>query len=93
LPSALRRLTLDANGSEDRMIRLAQWLQRRANSLCNETVVFGSSQTVRTVETVESQERTIVIGLEQVGNLETCPLCGNKLGSTAEEPWRPQLLP
>jgi hypothetical protein len=73
------------------MIRLAQWLRRRANSLYTETVVVGSSQTVRTVETVECQERTILIGREHVGDFETCPLCGNKLGSTAEGPVRHQL--
>jgi len=73
------------------MIRLAEWLRRRASSRCTETSVRGSSHTVRTVETVECHERTFLIGPEQIGNFESCPLCGSKLGSTADGVVRPQL--
>jgi hypothetical protein len=73
------------------MIRLAEWLRRRASSRRTEASVLGSGHTVRTVETVECHERTFLIGRQQIGDFETCPLCGSKLGSPADVAVRPQL--
>ena len=73
------------------MIRLAEWLRRRSSSRRTETSVQGSGHTVRTVETVECHERTFLIGRQQIGDFETCPLCGSKLGSATDGVVRPQL--
>lgn len=73
------------------MIRLAEWFRRRASSRRTETSVQGSGHTVRTVETVEFQERTFLIGRQQIGDFATCPLCGSKLSSNADDAVRPQL--
>jgi hypothetical protein len=43
------------------------------------------------VETVECHERTFLIGRQQIGDFETCPLCGSKLGSATDGVARPQL--
>jgi hypothetical protein len=73
------------------MNRLVQWFRRRASSLRTEASFKESGKTVRTVETVEFQERTILIGQLQAGASDVCPLCGRALGSNPDEPVRPQL--
>jgi hypothetical protein len=43
------------------------------------------------VETVEFQERTFLIGQQQIGEFTTCPLCGSKLSCSADSGVRTQL--
>jgi hypothetical protein len=52
----------------------------------------GVRRTVRTIETVECQQKTILIGSLQGGAIDSCPLCGHRLGPAEEEPIRPRLL-
>jgi len=47
---------------------------------------------VRTVETVECQERILLIEGPHAKAFEACPLCGAKLGSPADDPLHPHLL-
>jgi len=83
--------TLGSMKTTSGMNRLVQWLRQRAYSLRTDTLFHGSGLTVRTVETVECQERTLLIGSLRKGTLDACPLCGVELGPAEEDPIRPQL--
>jgi oxalate decarboxylase/phosphoglucose isomerase-like protein (cupin superfamily) len=73
------------------MHRLVHWFQERAGYVRTEWFFRRSGQTVRTVETVECQERTILVGRLQGGDSDTCPLCGSTLRTNPEDRMRPQL--
>jgi hypothetical protein len=77
--------------NEGRMIRLIQWFRQRASYLRTEAFTQGFSQTVRTVETVECHEHTLLIGMTPPGALDACPLCGSKLIPAKDEKTLPQL--
>jgi hypothetical protein len=61
------------------MVRLVHWLARQARSVQTRAFIAGSDLVVRTVETVEIQEATLLVGQRQVGSLDACPLCGSRL--------------
>jgi len=72
--------------------RLAQWVRQRAGFLREETSLRGSSQTIRTVETIESEERTVLIAGHHVVDIDVCPLCGSRLNpQTSQNSTHPQL--
>jgi hypothetical protein len=64
--------------NQSNFARLVHWFRLRADSL--RTVTTQSfSQTVRTVETVECQERTLFAGNPFGNGSDVCPVCGAKL--------------
>jgi hypothetical protein len=74
------------------MNRIDQWLCRREGSQRSQTEEHGSRRTIRTVETVERQQKTFLIESLQSGALDACPLCGHKLGSPVDDSTHPRLL-
>jgi DNA-directed RNA polymerase subunit RPC12/RpoP len=74
-----------------RMSRLLLWFQQRCGFLRAGTMLRGSSETVTTVETIESEERTILIGLQQVSHADVCPLCGSRLSAKGKDRVQRQL--
>jgi len=71
--------------------RLIQWVRRGTGILRRETFRQEVQRTVRTVETVECREHTVLIGNMQHGAMDACPLCGSKLIPAAKEKALPQL--
>jgi len=57
----------------------------------SEIVEQGSRRTIRTVETIERQEKTFLVGNLQAGTFDACPLCGSKLPAATGDQTRPQL--
>jgi hypothetical protein len=52
-----------------------------------------TDETVRTVEIIECQERTMLLLPLQGADADACPLCGSPLMAHREDPARPQLPP
>jgi hypothetical protein len=52
----------------------------------------GSPRVIRTVETVQREEKTILIGTLNAGAFKTCPLCGQNLGPPEDDSAHPHLL-
>jgi len=73
------------------MNRLVQWVRQGASSLRSDAFLQSSRQTVRTIETVECQEHTLLIGSVRAGPLDICPMCGRKLVQEVEGQTLPQL--
>jgi hypothetical protein len=73
------------------MSRLVRWFRQRSGFRRAETVLRETGQTVTTVETIESEERTILIGLHQVSHADICPLCGSRLSATGKDRAQHQL--
>jgi hypothetical protein len=61
------------------MVRLVHWLSKQIRSLEIKAFIAGSDLVVRTVETVEIQEATLLVGQGKGGDLDACPLCGSRL--------------
>lgn len=70
---------------------MVQWLQKLAGSLRKEAFVRRSGPTLRTEETIEIQDLTLLFRQFQEGVSDACPVCGSTLTPPANEPVRPQL--
>jgi len=75
------------------VIRLYQWLSKRASFLRADSSSSGISRTLRTEVTVELKEITLLMGSGSA-DLDDCPVCGQKLAklpvlkdSTSEPPF------
>lgn len=64
--------------SEGGIDRLVCWLTQRVRSLRAKAFIGESGLTVRTLETVEIEETTLLLGQAQVTALDACPLCGSR---------------
>jgi hypothetical protein len=70
--------------NDGRIHRLAHWFRQRAAYLRAEPFIEGS-RTIRTVETIERQEHTVLIGRLPAGQFDSCPMCGRKLAPEPED--------
>jgi hypothetical protein len=67
------------------MSRMYQWLSRGASFSRSDASLSGATRTIRTEVTVERKGVTVQLGDAAASGLDTCPLCGNKLISNADD--------
>ena len=72
--------------------RILRWFWRRERSQPGKLVEQEFWRSVRTVETVQSEERTFLIGTLKAGAFKNCPLCGQTLGPSGDDSAHPHLL-
>ncbi len=72
--------------------RIHRWFEVRERNRRSKVVEQESPRTFRTTETVEREEKTFLIGTFDAGAFKTCPLCGQKLGSSGDDSPHPPLL-
>jgi hypothetical protein len=70
--------------NSSRVYRLYQWLSRRARFFRPDSAVGSLTRTVRTEVTFERHGTTLLVG-GVPANLDSCPLCGQRLAAAQEE--------